>query len=94
MTPSAGTVPSSALSTEAAICVPTRAWVRARVRGRVRVRARGKVGVRVRVRARARARARARVRLSAEEAICAPGLRTWRRRCAVSRRSWASATAG
>ena len=28
MTPSEGTVPPSALSTEAAICVPTRAWVR------------------------------------------------------------------
>jgi hypothetical protein len=27
MTPSEGTLPLSALSTEAAICVPTRAWL-------------------------------------------------------------------
>ena len=37
MTPSEGMAPPSALSTEAAICVPTRAWLGVRVRVRVRV---------------------------------------------------------
>ena len=37
MTPSEGMAPPSALSTEAAICVPTRAWLGVRVRVRVGV---------------------------------------------------------